>query len=45
MTSCFCVTLFILINYSMKLNLTFEQKIQGFAVLVIGIAGLVNYLI
>jgi hypothetical protein len=29
----------------MGINLTFEQKIQGFAVIIIGIAGLVNYFI
>ncbi len=29
----------------MRLNLTFEQKLQGFAVLIIGLAGVVNYFI
>jgi hypothetical protein len=29
----------------MRINLTFEQKLQGFAVLIIGIAGVVNYFI
>ena len=29
----------------MQLKLTFEQKIQGFAVLIIGLAGVVNYFI
>jgi hypothetical protein len=29
----------------MQINLTFEQKLQGVAVLIIGIAGVLNYLI
>ena len=29
----------------MRLDLTIEQKIQGFAVIIIGLAGLLNYLI
>jgi hypothetical protein len=29
----------------MRLHLTFEQKLQGFAVLIIGLAGVVNYFI